>query len=209
MPLEIPKEKWAGKVREVTLGATKDQGGTRPRTLADGGEAALPFLHHEGALPHQTVLGLEVRDRKPEDWSPLLAKVWGEAISDPGAWAKAAEAAGADFIFLTLSPTQADGSPNTPANARHGQRPSRPIEDADGRQPLQAARHPDPRHGHPPGEDHHGPHHGRARVRDRVWLLGDGTPPAGRSSGRQHDSAAAPRHTGRGVLEGEGSQGGG
>ena len=118
MPLEIPKEKWAGKVREVTLGATKDQGGTRARTLTVGGEAALPFLHHEGALPHQTVLGLEVRDRKPDDWSPLLAKVWGEAISDPGAWAKAAEAAGADFIFLTLSPTQADGSPNTPANAR-------------------------------------------------------------------------------------------
>jgi acetyl-CoA decarbonylase/synthase complex subunit delta len=59
-----------------------------------------------------------VRDRKPEDWSPLLLKVWGEAIGDPGAWAKAAETAGADFIFLTLSPTLAAGGANTPANVR-------------------------------------------------------------------------------------------
>jgi acetyl-CoA decarbonylase/synthase complex subunit delta len=118
MPIEIPKEKWAGKVREVTLGATKDQGGTRSRTVTVGGEAALPYLYHEGAIPHRPALGLEVRDRKPEDWSPLLLKVWGEAIGDPGVWAKAAETAGADFIFLTLSPTLAAGGANTPANVR-------------------------------------------------------------------------------------------
>jgi acetyl-CoA decarbonylase/synthase complex subunit delta len=116
--VEIPKEKWSGKVREVTLGATKDQGGTRSRTMTIGGEAALPFLHHEGALPHRPALALEVRDRKPDDWSPLLYKTWGEAMLDPGDWAKAAEAAGADLIYLTLSTTMADGSPNTPANAR-------------------------------------------------------------------------------------------
>jgi acetyl-CoA decarbonylase/synthase complex subunit delta len=116
--VEIPKEKWSGKVREVTLGATKDQGGTRSRTMTIGGEAALPFLHHEGALPHRPALALEVRDRKPDDWSPLLYKTWGEAMQDPGDWAKAAEAAGADLIYLTLSTTLADGSPNTPANAR-------------------------------------------------------------------------------------------
>ncbi len=116
--VEIPKEKWSGKVREVTLGATKDQGGTRSRTMTIGGEAALPFLHHEGALPHRPALALEVRDRKPDDWSPLLYKAWGEAMQDPGDWAKAAEAAGADLIYLTLSTTLADGSPNTPANAR-------------------------------------------------------------------------------------------
>jgi acetyl-CoA decarbonylase/synthase complex subunit delta len=118
MPIEIPKEKWAGKVREVTLGATKDQGGTRSRAVTVGGEAALPYLYHEGAIPHRPALGLEVRDRKPEDWSPLLLKVWGEAIGDPGVWAKAAETAGADFIFLTLSPTLAAGGANTPANVR-------------------------------------------------------------------------------------------
>lgn len=118
MSVEIPKEKWAGSVREVVLGATREQGGTRSRTVTLGGEGALPFLSHEGAQPHAPILALEVRDRRPGDWSPLLAKAWGEAMSDPGAWAQAAEAAGADVIFLTLTATQADGSPTTPALAR-------------------------------------------------------------------------------------------
>jgi len=116
--VDIPKEKWTGKVREVTLGATKEQGGTRSHTVTIGGEAALPFLHHEGALPHRPALAIEVRDRKPEDWSPLLSKVWGEAMGDPGEWARAAETAGADVIVLTLSATMADGKPITPTHAR-------------------------------------------------------------------------------------------
>lgn len=116
--IEIPKEKWSGKVREVTLGATREQGGTRSRTVTIGGESALPFLHYEGRLPHPPALAIEVRDRKPDDWSPLLYQAWGESMDDPGDWARAAEAAGADVIVLTLSATQADGKPNTPANAR-------------------------------------------------------------------------------------------
>jgi len=116
--VDIPREKWTGKVREVTLGATKEQGGTRSHTVTIGGEAALPFLHHEGALPHRPALAIEVRDRKPEDWSPLLSKVWGEAMGDPGEWARAAETAGADVIVLTLSATMADGKPITPTHAR-------------------------------------------------------------------------------------------
>lgn len=117
-PIEIPKEKWTGKIREATLGATAAEGGTRAKTLTVGGEGTLPFLHFDGAIPHRPALAIEVRDRRPEDWSPLLQQVWGEAMNDPGEWARAAEAAGADMIVLTLSATLADGSPNTPANAR-------------------------------------------------------------------------------------------
>lgn len=116
--VEIPREKWTGRVREVTLGATRDQGGTRTRTVTIGGDAALPFLHYEGSLPHPPALAIEVRDRKPEDWSPLLYQAWGEVMDDPGDWARAAEAAGADVVVLALSATLADGKPNTPANAR-------------------------------------------------------------------------------------------
>lgn len=117
-PIEIPKEKWTGKIREATLGATAAEGGTRAKTLTVGGEGTLPFLHFDGAIPHRPALAIEVRDRKPEDWSPLLQQAWGDVMNDPGEWARAAEAAGADMIVLTLSATQADGSPNTPANAR-------------------------------------------------------------------------------------------
>lgn len=118
MAIEIPKEKWAGAVREITLGATSDDGGTRSRTLTVGGETTLPYLHFEGKIPHRPALALEIRDRKPDDWSPLLLQVWGKAMDDPGAWAKAAEDAGADMIYLVLSQTTVDGEPNTPDNAR-------------------------------------------------------------------------------------------
>jgi acetyl-CoA decarbonylase/synthase complex subunit delta len=118
MTIEIPKEKWSGKVREVTLGATREQGGTRAHTLSVGGQAALPHHAFEGSLPHPPALAIQVHDRKPADWSPLLPQVWGAAMDDPGAWAKAAEQAGAELIYLTLSATLADGKANTAANAR-------------------------------------------------------------------------------------------
>ncbi len=118
MTIEIPKEKWSGSVRAVTLGATRDQGGTRARTLTVGGETALPYHAFEGTLPHPPGLALEVHDRRPTDWSPILIKAWGADMDDPAAWAKAAEAAGADLIYLTLSATLPNGQANTAANAR-------------------------------------------------------------------------------------------
>ena len=118
MTVEIPKEKWSGQVREVTIGATVEDGGTRTQTLTIGGETTLPFLHFEGSIPHRPALAIEIRDRKPDDWSPLLIETWGEAMESPTAWAKAAEDAGADLIYLVLSLTTADGEENTPENAR-------------------------------------------------------------------------------------------
>ena len=118
MTIELHNEKSAGSVRTVTIGATKDQGGTRARTLTIGGETALPFLAFEGALPNRPALALEIRDRKPDDWSPLLYEAWGEAMQDPADWARAAEAAGADLIYLVLSATKPDGSSNDAATAR-------------------------------------------------------------------------------------------
>jgi acetyl-CoA decarbonylase/synthase complex subunit delta len=118
MPIEIPKEKWSGEVREVTIGATSADGGTRTTTVTIGGEKGLPFLQIEGAMPNKPILAVEVRDRKPDDWSPLLYEVWGEAIESPGEWAKAAEQAGADLIFMALSLTDDDGNPNSAERAK-------------------------------------------------------------------------------------------
>jgi acetyl-CoA decarbonylase/synthase complex subunit delta len=120
--LDFAKEKWTGTVREVTLGATND-GGTRTKTVTVGGQTAMPFLDFEGTMPNEPVVAIEIMDRKPDDWSPLLMEAWGDAadkehpMDDPGEWAKAAEKAGADVIALQLSLTDADGNPNTPENA--------------------------------------------------------------------------------------------
>jgi acetyl-CoA decarbonylase/synthase complex subunit delta len=117
MAIEIPKENWTSAVREVTLGATAEEGGTRTKTLTVGGATSLPYLHFEGQSPNRPILSLEIRDRKPDDWSPLLMEAWGDVVEDPGEWAKAAEAFGADMIYLVLSLTTADGKENTPENA--------------------------------------------------------------------------------------------
>ena len=103
MPVRIPTERWTGKVRQVTLGATASQGGTRRAVVTVGGETTLPFLHFEGQIPNQPLVALEIKSRRPKDWSPLLMEAWGDAANDPAAWAKAAEAAGADLLLLTLA----------------------------------------------------------------------------------------------------------
>jgi acetyl-CoA synthase len=115
---EFLKEKWTGKVREVTLGAQAADGGTRTKTVTVGGQTAMPFLDFEGEMPHRPVVAVEIQDRKPDDWSPLLMEAWGDVMNDPAEWAKAAEKAGADVITLQLSLTDASGAPNTPKNAR-------------------------------------------------------------------------------------------
>jgi acetyl-CoA decarbonylase/synthase, CODH/ACS complex subunit delta len=101
--IEVPKEKWSGKVREITLGATAAEGGTRSRTVTVGGETTLPFLKFEGSIPHAPVIAVEVRDSQPAEWSPVLLEAWDGATKDAAAWAKAAEAAGADLITLAFS----------------------------------------------------------------------------------------------------------
>ncbi len=117
MPVEIPKDKWPGSVRNVVLGATAAEGGTRAHTVTVGGETALPFMHFESSMPNRPVVAVEIKDRRPDDWSPLLLDEWSEVIDDPAKWAQAAEAAGADLIVLALSLTDKDGQPNTPQNA--------------------------------------------------------------------------------------------
>ena len=116
--VEIPKEKYNGKVREITIGATKEQGGTRAKTVTIGGESTMPFLQFEGSVPHPPVIAVEVQTRKPVDWSPVLMDAWKGVMDDPTTWAKAAEALGADLILLKICATQADGSPNNTANAK-------------------------------------------------------------------------------------------
>ncbi|MFZ5911155.1 MAG: acetyl-CoA decarbonylase/synthase complex subunit delta [Chloroflexota bacterium] len=103
MPIDIPKDKWPGSVRKVTLGATAAEGGTRAKTVSVGGQTTMPYLQFEAPTPNQPVVAIEIKSHKPEDWSPLLAEAWGEAMTDPAQWAKKAEAAGADLLVLALT----------------------------------------------------------------------------------------------------------
>jgi len=114
---DLLKEKWTGKVREVTLGATSESGGTRQKTVTIGGETCMPFMDFEGSLPNPPVIAMEIKDKKPEDWSPILLEDLGDVTSDPTEWAKFVENQGADLILLGLSLTDEKGEPNTAKNA--------------------------------------------------------------------------------------------
>jgi acetyl-CoA decarbonylase/synthase complex subunit delta len=117
MPIDIPKDKWPGSIRKITLGAKPEEGGTRSLTVTVGGESTMPFMHFETPMPHKPVVAIEIKDRKPEDWSPLLAEAWGSAMTSPAEWAKAAEQAGAEVIVLALSVNDEIGKQMTPENA--------------------------------------------------------------------------------------------
>ena len=96
MAVEIPVEKWTGKVREVKLGG----GGRKEVTI--GGASTLPYLKFEGAPCNPTRVAIEIQDREPEGWSPVLLSAWGDAVKDPAAWAKKAAEFGAEIICLRL-----------------------------------------------------------------------------------------------------------
>ena len=117
MPIEFVKDSWPGAVRAVTIGATPEEGGSRDRTITVGGEKALPFLHFEVEMPNRPRVAIEIKDRRPDDWSTLLLESWGDVVDDPSAWAKAAEEAGADLLQLTFSLNGDDGNPTQPESA--------------------------------------------------------------------------------------------
>lgn len=88
MAVELLKEKWQGKILEVTIGATRAEGGTRAAAITVGGQAGLPFLTQEGAAPHRPQVAFEVWDTAPADWPEELKVHYRDCFNDPPAWAQ-------------------------------------------------------------------------------------------------------------------------
>ncbi|MCU0651717.1 MAG: acetyl-CoA decarbonylase/synthase complex subunit delta [Candidatus Omnitrophica bacterium] len=98
--MELMFEKWAGAVSVLNIGATKEEGGTRAKTIQIGGEKTLPFLFAEGALPHKPVIAFEIWDVPPQDWP-------GE--KDVLSWAEiCAKDYGAELLCLRLQGSHPD-----------------------------------------------------------------------------------------------------
>ena len=108
MSIPDAKEKWTGKINEVTIGATKDDGGTRGSTVTLGGQTGIPFLDFDGDTPNTPAVAIDVLDVEPIDWVKPLADVYGDVWSDPAAWAARAKELGADVINLRLTGTHPD-----------------------------------------------------------------------------------------------------
>jgi acetyl-CoA decarbonylase/synthase complex subunit delta len=103
MVFEIPKTKYSGKIREITLGK-----GDKAVTV--GGESCYPFYLFEGEMPHLPGIAMEVYDCPPEEWAPAALEPFAGVTDDPVAWAKKCiEDYGAEMICLQLVSTDPNG----------------------------------------------------------------------------------------------------
>ncbi len=106
---EVPVQKQAAEcpVWEVTLGATKDQGGTRGHTLKVGGATCMPFHFWEGEMPNRPLVAMEVFDRVSEKYPAVLRDIFGaDVVADPAAMAEVCvQKYGADLISVRLEGT--------------------------------------------------------------------------------------------------------
>ncbi len=117
MAVPDAKEKWSGSINTVTIGATKDQGGTRGKAVTIGGQKGIPFMSFEGEVPNPPVIAIDVLDTEPKDWPAALAEAYSDAWSDPAAWAKKAKELGADVVNLRLVGTHPDEGDRSPEQA--------------------------------------------------------------------------------------------
>jgi acetyl-CoA decarbonylase/synthase complex subunit delta len=118
MAIEIPKEKWTGKIGNLVIGATTAEGGTRTKKIVVGGAETLPYLYFEGGHPNPLAIAMEVLDVIPEDFSAAVKDAIGEAINSPVTWAKkCVEEYGADLINIKLVGTNPEEQDRTPEDA--------------------------------------------------------------------------------------------
>ncbi|NQT72220.1 MAG: acetyl-CoA decarbonylase/synthase complex subunit delta [Chloroflexi bacterium] len=96
MAVEIPVDKWTGKIRELKFG-----GGGRKEVII-GGASTLPYLKFEGEPCNPTRVAITIHDCEPP-YPPGLLSAWGDVVKDPSEWAKKAVEIGADIICLRLT----------------------------------------------------------------------------------------------------------
>ena len=101
MPVPEVVESFTGEVTRVTLGATKDSGGTRTSTVTVGGARNVVYGGSIEDAGEKPIIAIDVLDTKPEDWPESLAEPYKDVLDRPGDWAKkCVEELGADLICL-------------------------------------------------------------------------------------------------------------
>ena len=112
LPVELIKAKfepvrvqYSGVIQEVTLGATKSEGGTREYTITVGGEKSLPFYLFDAEQPNLPVITIDVFD-KPVPFPKAVREHYEDVMEDPAEWArKVVREFGADMVTIHLIST--------------------------------------------------------------------------------------------------------
>jgi acetyl-CoA decarbonylase/synthase complex subunit delta len=101
MPVPEIVESFTGSVNRVTLGATKDDGGTRTSKVTVGGARNVVYGGGFEDASEKPVIALDVIDTSPDDWPDVLSEPYKDVLGSPGDWAKkCVEELGADLICI-------------------------------------------------------------------------------------------------------------
>ncbi|MHC4222161.1 MAG: acetyl-CoA decarbonylase/synthase complex subunit delta, partial [Planctomycetota bacterium] len=94
-------DSFTGSVNQVTLGATKENGGTRTSTVTVGGATNVVYGGSPAGAGRKPVIAMDVLDTAPADWPDILAEPYKDVLSSPGDWAKkCVEEFGADMVCI-------------------------------------------------------------------------------------------------------------
>jgi|SRR5208337_3660519 len=94
-----------GKIREVTLGATKAEGGSRSHSLVIGGATMPAYFDRTRPPVHSPVISLDVFDM-PVNLPKVLRENVADVMDDPAEWAKMnVNKFGADVVTIHLMST--------------------------------------------------------------------------------------------------------
>jgi len=112
MPVPEVMESFTGSVNRVTLGVTKEAGGTRTSTVTVGGARNVVYGGSKEDTGEKPVIAMDVLDSKPEDWPEVLAEPYRDVLGNSGDWAKkCVDEFGAELICLKfdgIHPDKAD-----------------------------------------------------------------------------------------------------
>ncbi len=108
---------WNAAVNTVRIGATRNENGTRDRTVTLGGARCVSWMRYEGEPGHPPAIAAEIWDQGAENWPAPIVECYGDVIGDPVAWAKQAAEWGVDLICLRLAGTHPAGGDAGPDKA--------------------------------------------------------------------------------------------
>ena len=118
MPIPEIAESFTGSVNRVTLGATRDGGGTRTSTVTVGAARNMVYGGSPSDAGEKPVVAMDVLDTRPEDWPDALLEPYKDVLDSPGDWAKkCVEEFGADLICVKFEGIHPDKGDKDAAHA--------------------------------------------------------------------------------------------
>jgi len=118
--MSIPEiaDNYSGSVNRITLGATKENGGSRISTITVGGSRNVVYGGGADQAGEKPMIAIDVLDSEPNDWPEALVEPYKDVLDNSAEWAKkCVEEFGADLICLKFDGIHPDKGDKDAAHA--------------------------------------------------------------------------------------------